>query len=98
MLHRRSRINYLTLAFLTLGYGYLVIFLGRPGPVFYFIHEHLEREVFTRRLHVEMSNQLASFIQVYAIILLSLVLIDLGRTGLISGGSGWMSAELFFEK
>ena len=96
MLQVRAR-WYLSIACISLCIGYLVYFLGRPGPVIYAIPENLESWVFTLPLLSDISGSLPAFFHTFSFILLIAVVLNPSRAGLILTCFGWMSVELFFE-
>lgn len=97
MENRYRSFIYLSLSCISLSAGYLVYFLGRPGPTIYAIPENLEHWVFALPLLSEISGPLPGFFHTFAFILLIAVVLNPSRTGLFLVCLGWMAIELFFE-
>jgi len=69
MLTLRIRFYYVLSACISLCIGYLIYFLGRPGPVIYAIPESLQQWVFTLPLLSHISGSLPGFFHTFAFIL-----------------------------
>jgi len=97
MLTLRIRFYYVLSACISLCIGYLIYFLGRPGPVIYAIPESLQQWVFTLPLLSHISGSLPGFFHTFAFILFIAVVLNPSRVGLVLVCSGWILVELFFE-
>jgi len=97
MLTLRIRFYYVLSACISLCIGYLIYFLGRPGPVIYAIPESLQQWVFTLPLLSHISGSLPGFFHTFAFILFIAVVLNPSRVGLVLVCSGWILVELFLK-
>ena len=78
--------------------GYLLYFVGRPGPAIAAIPPSFEQWINVLPIAVEISGQLPSFLHTYAFILLTfLVLGTSSRFNLYLSVSLWALLEVLFE-
>jgi hypothetical protein len=94
----RKSYLYFSIACLALVIGYLIYYIGRPGPAIYAIPENLEHWVFALPLLSEISGQLPSFFHTYAFILLTFIALGASsRSSPYLSISLWVSLESLFE-
>lgn len=98
MLQARARWFYFAIACVSLGIGYVVYFLGRPGPAIYAIPSSIEQWIVVQPLVAEISGQLPSFFHTYAFILLTFIVLGTSsRFNLYLSISLWATVEVLFE-
>lgn len=98
MLQVRARWFYFSIACVSLCTGYVVYFLGRPGPVIVAIPDHFDQWISVQPLVAEFSGQLPSFLHTYAfIMLIYLVLGTSSKLNLYLSISLWAMVETLFE-
>ena len=97
MLQVRARWFYFAIACVSLGIGYVVYFLGRPGPAIYAIPSSIEHWILVQPVVAEISGQLPSFFHTFAFILFLAVVLNPSRAGQPLICLGWMAVELFLS-
>ena len=94
----RARSVYFGITCVSLGIGYVVYFLGRPGPAIYAIPSIIEHWILVHPVVAEISGQLPSFFHTYAFILLTFIVLGtLSRFNLYLSISLWATVEVLFE-
>lgn len=98
MLQTRARWFYFYIACVSLCIGFVIYFLGRPGPAIYAIPSIIEHWILVQSFVAEISGQLPSFFHTYAFILLTFIVLGTSsRFNLYLSVSLWASIEVLFE-
>ena len=93
-----ARWVYFSVTSVSLGIGYAVYFLGRPGPAIYAIPSIIEHWIIVQPVVAGISGQLPSFFHTYAFILLTFIVLGTtSRFNLYLSISLWATVEVLFE-